>query len=144
MPPRLVLIDVRLPDIEAFSYLYPLADAALIRKMEGAEITSDRLDSVMKAHQGGLLVEQVFCAYLGTLPREDFPTLPEAGGATKPLHATLRLRHPHGAVRLELGVAAHEVAAATTVWRHHEAMVELQRAHLDGIEHVRVLSGGHR
>ena len=26
-------------DIEAFSYLYPLADAALIRKMEGAEIT---------------------------------------------------------------------------------------------------------
>ena len=27
-------------DIEAFSYLYPLADAALIRKMEGAEITA--------------------------------------------------------------------------------------------------------
>ena len=26
-------------DLEAFSYLYPLADAALIRKMEGAEIT---------------------------------------------------------------------------------------------------------
>ncbi len=27
-------------DLEAFSYLYPLADAALIRKMEGAEITA--------------------------------------------------------------------------------------------------------
>ena len=27
-------------DLEAFSYLYPLADAALIRKMEGAEITT--------------------------------------------------------------------------------------------------------
>src|SRR6185436_1204603 len=26
-------------DLEAFSYLYPLADAAMIRKMEGAEIT---------------------------------------------------------------------------------------------------------
>jgi hypothetical protein len=26
-------------DLEAFSYLYPLADAALVRKMEGAEIT---------------------------------------------------------------------------------------------------------
>src|SRR4029077_9286485 len=26
-------------DIDAFSYLYPLADATLIRKMEGAEIT---------------------------------------------------------------------------------------------------------
>jgi nanoRNase/pAp phosphatase (c-di-AMP/oligoRNAs hydrolase) len=59
-------------DIEAFSYLYPLADAAMIRKMEGAEITSERLDYVMRAHEGGRLVEQVFCAYLGTLPREDF------------------------------------------------------------------------
>jgi nanoRNase/pAp phosphatase (c-di-AMP/oligoRNAs hydrolase) len=59
-------------DIEAFSYLYPLADPALIRKMEGAEITSERLAYVLKAHQGGRLVEQVFCAYLGTLPREDF------------------------------------------------------------------------
>ena len=59
-------------DIEAFSYLYPLADAALIRKMEGAEITSERLDYVMRAHQGGRLADQVFCAFLGTLPREDF------------------------------------------------------------------------
>src|SRR5439155_24749175 len=59
-------------DIEAFSYLYPLADAALIRKMEGAEITSERLDYVMKAHANGKLVDQVFCSFLGTLPREDF------------------------------------------------------------------------
>ena len=36
-------------DLEAFSYLYPLADAALIRKMEGAEITLERLEYVMKA-----------------------------------------------------------------------------------------------
>jgi nanoRNase/pAp phosphatase (c-di-AMP/oligoRNAs hydrolase) len=59
-------------DLEAFSYLYPLSDAAMIRKMEGAEITGDRLDYVMKAHQKGTLVEQVFCAFLGPLPREDF------------------------------------------------------------------------
>jgi len=59
-------------DIEAFSYLYPLADAALIRKMEGAEITEERLDYVLKARQHGRLQEQVFCAFLGTLPREDF------------------------------------------------------------------------
>ena len=52
-------------DIEAFSYLYPLADAALIRKMEGAEITTERLDYVMKAHQSGRLDDQVFCAFLG-------------------------------------------------------------------------------
>ncbi len=43
-------------DLEAFSYLYPLADAALIRKMEGAEITLERLDYVLKAFKGGTLV----------------------------------------------------------------------------------------
>jgi nanoRNase/pAp phosphatase (c-di-AMP/oligoRNAs hydrolase) len=59
-------------DLEAFSYLYPLADAALIRKMEGAEITTERLDYVLKAHRGGILSDQVFCAFLGTMPREDF------------------------------------------------------------------------
>jgi nanoRNase/pAp phosphatase (c-di-AMP/oligoRNAs hydrolase) len=59
-------------DIEAFSYLYPLADAALIRKMEGAEITNERLDYVLKAHATGTMTGQVFCASLGDLPREDF------------------------------------------------------------------------
>ena len=59
-------------DIEAFSYLYPLADATLIRKMEGAEITMDRLEYVLKAKQHGRMEEQVFCAFLGNSPREDF------------------------------------------------------------------------
>jgi nanoRNase/pAp phosphatase (c-di-AMP/oligoRNAs hydrolase) len=59
-------------DIEAFSYLYPLADAALIRKMEGAEITMERLEYVVKAKQSGRMSEQVFCAYVGHSPREDF------------------------------------------------------------------------
>jgi nanoRNase/pAp phosphatase (c-di-AMP/oligoRNAs hydrolase) len=59
-------------DLEAFSYLYPLADAALITKMEGAEITSERLDYVMKAHKSGALADQVFCAFLGSTAREDF------------------------------------------------------------------------
>src|SRR5918999_266566 len=59
-------------DIEAFSYLYPLADAAMIRKMEGAEITNERLDYVMKAKQHGRMQEQVFCGFIGATPREDF------------------------------------------------------------------------
>ncbi len=59
-------------DLDAFSYLYPLADAALIRKMEGAEITSERLEYVMKAFRGGSLRDQVFCAFLGPTSREDF------------------------------------------------------------------------
>jgi len=59
-------------DLEAFSYLYPLADAAMIRKMEGAEITLERLDYVLKAYRSGTLADQVFCAFLGPSPREDF------------------------------------------------------------------------
>jgi len=59
-------------DLDAFSYLYPLADAALIRKMEGAEITMERLEYVVKATQAGLLQEQIYSAFLGATPREDF------------------------------------------------------------------------
>ncbi len=59
-------------DLEAFTFLYPLADAALIRKMEGAEITLERLEYVTRASQGGILREQVFSAFLGEAPREDF------------------------------------------------------------------------
>ncbi|MEP6593665.1 MAG: DHH family phosphoesterase [Acidobacteriota bacterium] len=59
-------------DLEAFTFLYPLADAALIRKMEGAEITLERLDYVTRASQGGVMKDQVFCAFVGEAPREDF------------------------------------------------------------------------
>jgi nanoRNase/pAp phosphatase (c-di-AMP/oligoRNAs hydrolase) len=59
-------------DLEAFTFLYPLADAALIRKMEGAEITLDRLVFVTRASQGGIMKEQVFSAFIGEAPREDF------------------------------------------------------------------------
>jgi nanoRNase/pAp phosphatase (c-di-AMP/oligoRNAs hydrolase) len=59
-------------DLDAFSYLYPLADAALIRKMEGAEITMERLDYVLRAYRSGTLADQVFSAFIGTAAREDF------------------------------------------------------------------------
>ena len=58
-------------DIEAFSFLYPLADATLIRKMEGAEITLERLAFVLKASANSRMSEQVFAAYLGECPRDD-------------------------------------------------------------------------
>jgi nanoRNase/pAp phosphatase (c-di-AMP/oligoRNAs hydrolase) len=61
-------------DLEAFSFLYPLADAALIRKMEGAELTLDRLQFVTRAVRDGRMADQVFSAYLGTVPREDYIT----------------------------------------------------------------------
>ena len=59
-------------DLDAFSYLYPLADATMIRKMEGAEITAERLDYVIKGWQHGRMMEHVFCAFLGEPPRDDF------------------------------------------------------------------------
>jgi nanoRNase/pAp phosphatase (c-di-AMP/oligoRNAs hydrolase) len=59
-------------DLDAFSYLYPLSDATMIRKMEGAEITAERLDFVIKAWQHGRMVEHVFCAFIGEPSREDF------------------------------------------------------------------------
>src|SRR5205809_3311449 len=40
--------------------------------MEGAEITLERLDYVLKAFKGGTLIDQVFCAFIGSSPREDF------------------------------------------------------------------------
>ena len=59
-------------DLEAFSFLYPLADAALIRKMEGAEITLERLEMVKRALVAKHIVGGVFSAYLGEVEREDF------------------------------------------------------------------------
>jgi nanoRNase/pAp phosphatase (c-di-AMP/oligoRNAs hydrolase) len=59
-------------DLEAFTFLYPLADAALIRKMEGAEITLERLEYVTRASRAGILRDQVFTAFIGEAPREDF------------------------------------------------------------------------
>jgi nanoRNase/pAp phosphatase (c-di-AMP/oligoRNAs hydrolase) len=59
-------------DLDAFSYLFPIADPSMIRKMEGAEITAERLDFVIKAWQHGRMVEHVFCAFIGEPSREDF------------------------------------------------------------------------
>ena len=58
-------------DLEAFTFLYPLADAALVRKMEGAEITRERLEFVARAIEQGRARDQVFTAHLGDAPRED-------------------------------------------------------------------------
>ena len=59
-------------DLEAFSFLYPLADPALIRKMEGADITIERLEHVTRALSTSRLRNRVFSAFLGEIAREDF------------------------------------------------------------------------
>lgn len=59
-------------DLDAFSFLYPLADPALIRKMEGADITLERLEHVTRALATSRLRKQVFSAFVGETSREDF------------------------------------------------------------------------
>ena len=59
-------------DLEAFTFLYRLADAALIRKMEGSDITIERLEHVRRALTTSRLRNQVFSAFLGETTREDF------------------------------------------------------------------------
>jgi nanoRNase/pAp phosphatase (c-di-AMP/oligoRNAs hydrolase) len=59
-------------DLEAFTFLYPLSDPALIRKMEGAELTVDRLEHVTRALSASRLRNQVLSAFLGETTREDY------------------------------------------------------------------------
>ena len=59
-------------DLDAFSHLYPLANPTMVRKMEGAEITLERMEYVRRAIEHGTLSDQVFTAFLGTSSREDF------------------------------------------------------------------------
>jgi nanoRNase/pAp phosphatase (c-di-AMP/oligoRNAs hydrolase) len=59
-------------DLDAFTFLYPLSDPALIRKMEGAEITIERLEHVTRALATSQLRNRVLSAFIGETTREDF------------------------------------------------------------------------
>ena len=61
-------------DLDAFTFLYQLANTQLVRKIEGSGITSERLDYVTKASQTGQIRDQVFTACLGVVAREDIVT----------------------------------------------------------------------
>ena len=58
-------------DLDAFRFLYPLSNAALIRKMEGSETTVERLRCVADAVRGGDVTGPLYTAYLGEVARED-------------------------------------------------------------------------
>ena len=59
------------PDLDAFRFLYPLANAALIRKMEGAETTVERLHCVAEAVQHGEVAGSLYTTHLGDVARAD-------------------------------------------------------------------------
>ena len=90
-------------DLEAFTFLYPLADAALVRKMEGSEITLERLESVTRAVQSGRLEEQVFAAHVGRAgprgPRTVRGRLPAAARGSQVVDRLRRRRRAPGGLR---------------------------------------------
>ena len=59
------------PDLDAFRFLYPLANAALVRKMEGAETTVERLRCVSDAVQRGEVAGALYTTHLGDVARAD-------------------------------------------------------------------------
>ena len=61
-------------DLDAFCFLYPLANAALIRKMEGAETTLERLCCVSEAVRNGAATGPLYTTHLGNVAREDLVT----------------------------------------------------------------------
>ena len=59
------------PDLDAFRFLYPLANPALIRKMEGAETDLERLSCISKAVQRGAANQALYTTHIGKVARED-------------------------------------------------------------------------
>ncbi|MBM42006.1 MAG: hypothetical protein CL483_08815 [Acidobacteria bacterium] len=59
------------PDLDAFRFLYPLANAALVRKMEGAETTIERLNCIADAVHQGAAGQTLYTTHLGEVARED-------------------------------------------------------------------------
>ncbi len=61
-------------DLDAFRFLYPLANAALVRKMEGSETNLERLACLTRAMQCSKISGSLYTSHLGEVAREDLIT----------------------------------------------------------------------
>ena len=61
-------------DLDAFRFLYPLANAVLISKMEGVEANLERLSCIAKGVQNGTPTKSLYTTHVGEVPREDLIT----------------------------------------------------------------------
>jgi nanoRNase/pAp phosphatase (c-di-AMP/oligoRNAs hydrolase) len=61
-------------DLDAFRFLYPLANAALVRKMEGSETNLERLACLSTAMQRSRVDGALYTSHLGEVEREDLIT----------------------------------------------------------------------
>ena len=58
-------------DLDAFRFLYPLANAALVRKMEGSETNLERLACLSTAMQRSAISGALYTSHVGAVERED-------------------------------------------------------------------------
>jgi len=58
-------------DLESFTFLYPLANPALVRKMEGSGVTTERLTFVSRAVKAAKIRDRIYSTHIGKAPRED-------------------------------------------------------------------------
>ena len=58
-------------DLRSFAWLYPRADLGVLRRIEGAGLTLERLEFIDRARQSHLLVDGFLYAHLGVVPRDD-------------------------------------------------------------------------
>ena len=66
----------------------------------------------------------------------------EVRPSAEPAHAARQLCQPQCGVLLEVVVGAHQAAVSPSVGWHHQAVVEGERAYLDGLEDMRVSTFG--
>lgn len=58
-------------DLDAFRFLYPLANTALVRKMEGSETNLERLACLSTAMQRSAVSGALYTSHVGAVERED-------------------------------------------------------------------------
>ncbi|MBM64269.1 MAG: hypothetical protein CL484_15075 [Acidobacteria bacterium] len=63
--------ETNAPDLEAFRFLYPLANTALIGKIEGARTNLERLSYIAQSARTKTVDAPLYTSHLGLLPRED-------------------------------------------------------------------------
>jgi nanoRNase/pAp phosphatase (c-di-AMP/oligoRNAs hydrolase) len=63
--------QTNVPDLDAFRFLYPLANATLVTKMEGSETTIERLHCLAEAARCGEVSGVLYTTHLGDVARED-------------------------------------------------------------------------
>ena len=58
-------------DLRSFAWLYPRADLGMLRRIEGAGLTLERLEFIDRVRQTHILADGFLYAHIGVVPRDD-------------------------------------------------------------------------